>query len=118
MSDDMTVKKILLGKPEGKIKAERSTLIWLECSENGLKSMGVKRWRKKLGDRSAWAIILKEVVVKIKGPYADEEEEEHTWWILPPTPSPVLLAKLSLCCDRQQRISSLLTNSYVRQFYF
>jgi len=88
MSDDTTVKKVLLGKPEGKRKAERSKLIWLECSENGLKSMGVKRWRKKSGDRSVWAIILKEALVKIKGPYADEDEdeEEHTWWILPPPP--------------------------------
>jgi hypothetical protein len=29
--------------------------------------MGVKRWRKKAEDRSAWAIILKEALVKLKG---------------------------------------------------
>ena len=27
--------------------------------------MGVKRWRKKAEDRSEWAVILKEVLVKI-----------------------------------------------------
>jgi hypothetical protein len=43
MSDDTTVKKLLLGKPQGKIKAGRSKLICLERAENSLKSMGVSR---------------------------------------------------------------------------
>jgi hypothetical protein len=112
MSDDTTVKKVFLGKPEGKREAERSKLRWLHCTENGLKSMGVKRRRKKSGDRSAWVIILKEVLVKLIGPHANEEdEEEHPWSILPTTLSPVFLAKLSSCCDRQQSSSSLQSSS-------
>jgi hypothetical protein len=35
--------------------------------------MGVKRWRKKVKDKYAWAIILKHAVVKLKGPPASEE---------------------------------------------
>jgi hypothetical protein len=30
---------------------------WLGCIENDLKSMGVKRWRKKAENRSVWTII-------------------------------------------------------------
>jgi hypothetical protein len=33
--------------------------------ENDLKLMCVKRWRKKAEDRSVWAIILKEALVKL-----------------------------------------------------
>jgi hypothetical protein len=40
-------------------------LRWLDCIENDLKSMGVKRWREKEEDRSVWAIMLKEAVVKL-----------------------------------------------------
>jgi hypothetical protein len=36
--------------------------------------MGVKRWRKKAEDRSVWVIILKEVLVKLLGPYANKED--------------------------------------------
>jgi hypothetical protein len=63
MSDDRTVKKVFMGKPDGRRKAGRSKLRWLDCTENHLKSMGVKRWRKKAEDRSVWANILKEALV-------------------------------------------------------
>jgi hypothetical protein len=43
MADDRTVKKVFLGKPDRRRKAERPKLRWLDCIENGLKSMGVKR---------------------------------------------------------------------------
>jgi hypothetical protein len=36
--------------------------------------MGVKRCRKKAEDVSAWAMILKEALVKLQGLYANEEE--------------------------------------------
>jgi hypothetical protein len=65
MSDDRTVKKVFLGKPDGRRQAGRSKLRWLYCTENDLKSMGVKRWRKKAEDRSVGAIILKEALVKL-----------------------------------------------------
>jgi hypothetical protein len=43
MPDDRTVKKVFLGKPDGRRKAERPKLKWLDCIENDLKSMDVKR---------------------------------------------------------------------------
>jgi hypothetical protein len=65
-TDDKTVKKIFLGKPDGRRNAGRPKLRWLGCVENDLKSMGVKRWRKKADDRSVWAVILKEALVTIR----------------------------------------------------
>jgi hypothetical protein len=46
-------------------KTGRPKLRWLGCIENDLKFMGVKRWRKKAEDRSIWAIIVKEALVKL-----------------------------------------------------
>jgi hypothetical protein len=43
MADHTTVKKVFLGKADGR-KAERQILY---STEKDLKSMGVKRWRKK-----------------------------------------------------------------------
>jgi hypothetical protein len=65
MSDDKTVNKVFLRKPDGRRKSGRPNLRWLVCTENDLKSMGVKRWRKKAEDRSVWIIILKEPLVKL-----------------------------------------------------
>jgi hypothetical protein len=65
MPDDRTVKKLFLRKPEGRRKAGRPKLRWLDCIENDLKSMGFKRWRKKAEDRSVWTVILKEALVKL-----------------------------------------------------
>jgi hypothetical protein len=73
MSDDRTVKKVFMGKPDGRRKAGRPELRWLDCIENDLKWMGVQRWRKKAEYRSVWATILKEAVIKLYGPYAREE---------------------------------------------
>jgi hypothetical protein len=64
MSDDRTVKKGFLGNPVGR-KVGRPDLRWLDCIENDLKFMGVKRWQEKAEDRSIWAIILEEVLVKL-----------------------------------------------------
>jgi hypothetical protein len=66
MSDDGTVKKVFLGKPDGRRKAGRPKLRWLDCIENDLQLMGVKRWRKKAEGRSVCPIILKEELVKIR----------------------------------------------------
>jgi len=43
MSDDRTVKKVILGKPDRRRKARRPKLWQLDCNENNLKWMGVKR---------------------------------------------------------------------------
>jgi hypothetical protein len=58
-SDDRTVKKVFLGKPDGRRKAERPNLRWLNRIKNYMNSMGVKRWRKKVEDRSVWVVVLK-----------------------------------------------------------
>jgi hypothetical protein len=47
MSDDRAVKKVFLWKPDGKRKAGRPKSRCLDCSKNDLKSVGIKRWRKK-----------------------------------------------------------------------
>jgi hypothetical protein len=33
--------------------------------EDDLKTLGVRRWRKRAEDREEWAIILKETMVKL-----------------------------------------------------
>jgi hypothetical protein len=68
MSDYGAVKKVFLGKPDGGRKTGRPKLRWVDCTENDLKLIGVKRWRKKAKDRSVWAIILKEALVNLLKP--------------------------------------------------
>jgi hypothetical protein len=41
-----------MGKPDGRRKAGRPKLRWLDCIENHLKSIGVQRWRKKAENRT------------------------------------------------------------------
>jgi hypothetical protein len=64
-NDDRIVKKVFLEKPDGEEETGRPKLSWLDCIKNDLKLMGVKRWRKKPEDRSIWAIILTEALVKL-----------------------------------------------------
>jgi hypothetical protein len=52
MSDVRTVKKVFVGKHDGRRNVGRPKLRWLDCIENDLKCMCVKRWRKKAEDRS------------------------------------------------------------------
>jgi len=51
MCDDRIVKKVFQRKPGGSRRARRPKLSWLGYTENDLKSMDVKRWRKKPEDR-------------------------------------------------------------------
>jgi hypothetical protein len=39
--------KVFLGKPDGRRKAGRPKLKWLDCTENNTKSVGVKRWGRR-----------------------------------------------------------------------
>jgi hypothetical protein len=55
----------LWGNQTEEKEAGRPKLRWLDYIENDLKSMGVKRWRKKAEDRSVCAIVVKEVLVKL-----------------------------------------------------
>jgi hypothetical protein len=65
ISDDTTVKGVLLRKPDGRRRVGRQKLIWLNCCEEHLKSMGVKGWKQKAEDRTVWAIIPREEWVKL-----------------------------------------------------
>jgi hypothetical protein len=71
--DDRAVKKVFLRKPDGRRKAGRPKLRWLNCVRNDMKLMSVKRWRKKAEDTSVWAVFLKEV---LQGPYTNSEKDE------------------------------------------
>jgi len=52
MADDRTAKKVFQGKPGGRRNVGRPKLRWLDCTENDLTSVDVKRWRKKAEGRS------------------------------------------------------------------
>jgi hypothetical protein len=65
MRDDRTVSKVFLRKTDGRRKAGRLKLRWLDSIESDTKFMGVKRWRKKAEDRFAWAIFSKEALAKL-----------------------------------------------------
>jgi hypothetical protein len=60
MCDDSTLRKILLGKPDARRKAGRPKLWWLDSTENDLKWMDARRWRKKSEDRPLCAVIMNE----------------------------------------------------------
>jgi len=65
MSDDRTIKKVFQGKPDARAKAGRPKLRWLDCTKNGMKSVGVKRWRKEAEGIFVWAVIQKEALVEL-----------------------------------------------------
>jgi hypothetical protein len=65
MSDGRAVEEVFWGKPDGRRKAGRPKLRWLDCIESDVKFMEVERWRKKAEDRSVRAVILKEALVKL-----------------------------------------------------
>jgi uncharacterized protein YqeY len=48
-----------------KKKSRKTKIKVVRLIKNDLKSMGVKRWKKKAEDRSVWAIILKEALVEL-----------------------------------------------------
>jgi hypothetical protein len=65
MDDERMVKRVFLRNPGRRKKPGRPRLRWLDCIEDDLKTLGVRRWRKRVEDREAWAIILKEEMVKL-----------------------------------------------------
>jgi hypothetical protein len=75
MIDERMVKKVFLGNPGGRRKPGRPRLRWLDCVQDDVKTLGVKRWRKRAEDCEECAIILKEAMVKLKELYAKEEED-------------------------------------------
>jgi hypothetical protein len=58
------VDELALG-PHGRRQLGKPKLRWLDCIENNLKSITVKKLKKKAEDGSVWVIILKEALVKL-----------------------------------------------------
>jgi hypothetical protein len=65
MDDERIVKRVFLGNPGRRSKPGRPRLRWLDCVEDDRKTLGVRRWRKRAGDREEWAIILRKAMVKL-----------------------------------------------------
>jgi hypothetical protein len=65
LDDERMVKRVFLENPGGRRKPGRPRLRWLDFVEDDLKTLGVRRWRKRAEDREEWAIILKEAMVKL-----------------------------------------------------
>jgi hypothetical protein len=65
MDDERMVKRVFLGDPGGRRKPRRPRLRWLDCVEDDLKTLGVRRWRKMAKDCEEWALILKKAMVKL-----------------------------------------------------
>jgi hypothetical protein len=59
------------------MKNRRTKMKMVRLTENDLKSIAVKGWRKKVEDRSVQAVILKTALAKQYGQCTDEEEEEE-----------------------------------------
>jgi hypothetical protein len=66
MDDERIVNRVFLGNPGERWKPGRPRLRWLNCVEDDLKTLGVRRQRKRAEDREEWAIILKAAVVKLQ----------------------------------------------------
>jgi hypothetical protein len=75
MDDERMVKRMFLGNPGGRRKPVRPRLRWLDCVEDDLKTLRVRRWRKRAEDCEERDIILKEAMVKLQELYVEEQEE-------------------------------------------
>jgi hypothetical protein len=47
MNDERMMKRVFLGNPRGRRKPGRPRLRWLGCVKDDLKTLGVRRWRKR-----------------------------------------------------------------------
>jgi len=60
-----TIKKVFQGKQDARAKAGRPKLRWLDCAENCMKSVGIKKWRKKAEGIFLWDVIMKEELLEL-----------------------------------------------------
>jgi hypothetical protein len=75
MSKERYVKKLIKNIPEEKRSLGKPRKRWSDDTENDLKKMGVKGWRKTARDRNAWKLILKEAKVS-HGPYSQRSRSK------------------------------------------
>jgi len=68
MRESRSVKKIFEGKLEGRKCRGRPRRRWIIDVEDGLRKLGVKRWRMEALIREECASIIREAKAKLKGP--------------------------------------------------
>jgi hypothetical protein len=61
MQDNLLCKKITLDKPEGRRRAGRSNLRWMDGVMRDAEKLGVRNWRIKASDRDGWRRLLESV---------------------------------------------------------
>jgi hypothetical protein len=63
MPETRSVKKVFLGKPDGRRRRGRPRKRWLDDLEEDLRKLGVKGWRRKAEDREEWRHVAKKAEV-------------------------------------------------------
>jgi hypothetical protein len=58
MQDNLPCKKITLDKPEGRRRAGRPNLRWMDGVMRDAERLGVRNWRIKARDRHGWRRLL------------------------------------------------------------
>jgi hypothetical protein len=67
MSEDRFIKKLYMGKHEGRRSVGRPKMRWLDDVEEDLRKMRISGWRGKTRRRNEWKSVFREVKV-LQGP--------------------------------------------------
>jgi hypothetical protein len=58
MQDNLPCKKVTLDKPEGRRRAERPNLRWMDGVMKDTERLGVRDWGTRSRDRDGWRRLL------------------------------------------------------------